>query len=481
MLVRLPRNVAALAQCAAKTEHLRFGATTGIRVKVTDDQILRLEATDGRMLGMVQCPPCLDGDWDRAEMVVDAQNLDPDETAEVVIPLDVWARGFKLDEDRYRDKGAVVLATEANNITFATHLANRRTQCVEGRFPDFDRVFPHANNRTPMFSVNIDPKLMIRLLQCAMACTSEDVKAVTLIYYGRGVPLGVCCRNPEANQAFDGLLVPLLSAEEAERCKALPAPPRPALPPPRDDDNDLVETRAAALTADDLVASPWSNSLGWDVRFPDAPEDEPYYQVTKESDGRLVVCSIGPEDDAEEPDRVPVTEREDPIKAVLEAIAIHNDVPDERVTAFESTVKLSADSPEQLRKCDVQRVVDAARGHGHLFAFVHWLAEKRPDLKEEIEACLARVEPLPKLSELFLKVEYDPEYRGGDYRGEGKVALVPVPLADTLGVDEAFRRTTGLDPVHIVNCCGDDIYDADGDPVEEWETDTQEEEHADEE
>jgi len=160
MLVRLPRNVAALAQCAAKTEHLRFGATTGIRVKVTEDQILRLEATDGRMLGMVQCPPCLDGDWDRAEMVVDAQNLDPDETAEVVIPLDVWARGFKLDEDKYRDKGAVVLATEANNITFATHLANRRTQAVEGRFPDFERVFPHAAFRR---TTGLDP---VHIVHC---------------------------------------------------------------------------------------------------------------------------------------------------------------------------------------------------------------------------------------------------------------------------------------------------------------------------
>jgi hypothetical protein len=340
MLVRLPRNVAALSQCAAKAEHTRFGATTGIKVKVTDDQVLHLQATDGRILGMVRCPQCLDGDWERAEAVVDAQNLDPDDQtgypADVVVPLDVWTKGFKLDEDQWRDKGAVVIATEGNAITFATHVASRRTECVEGRFPNFDKVFPHANGHKPQFSVNVDPKLMIRLLQCAMACTSEDVKAVTLIYYGPGIPIGVMCRHPENQQAFDGLLVPLVSEEESRRAKALPAPKRPALP---------------------------------------APE-------------------------------------------------------------------------------------------------------------EEIEACRGQSDPLPKLSELFHKVEYDPKYRGGNYRGQGQVALVPVSLADTLGLDEAFRRTTGLDPIHVVNCSIDDLYDADGNFVEEWESDAedaQEEEPANEE
>ena len=49
--------------------------------------------------------------------------------------------------------------------------------------------------------------------------------------------------------------------------------------------------------------------------------------------------------------------------------------------------KLAADSPAQLRQCDVFRVVDAAYDASCGLAFCLWLANERPDLAVEIHAC----------------------------------------------------------------------------------------------
>ena len=85
MLLRLPRNLAALSSLCASTEHNRYGATTGIRIQLRDNGVLRLDATDGRVLGVVQCPPCV-GEWDHAEDVVEAHYLDPDDRTEAIVP-----------------------------------------------------------------------------------------------------------------------------------------------------------------------------------------------------------------------------------------------------------------------------------------------------------------------------------------------------------------------------------------------------------
>jgi hypothetical protein len=70
---------------------------------------------------------------------------------------------------------------------------------------------------------------------------------------------------------------------------------------------------------------------------------------------------------------------------------------------------------------------------------------------------------------LFLQVEYDVSYTGGDYAGTGVTVLVPAVLADVVGVGEAFRAVTGLDPAHVIHCALDDLYDAEGRPVTDWQ------------
>lgn len=63
-----------------------------------------------------------------------------------------------------------------------------------------------------------------------------------------------------------------------------------------------------------------------------------------------------------------------------------------------------------------------------------------------------------------IRVEYDMAYSGGDYNACGLVAYVPTADIVAEGdkayddlVCEAFRRLTGVDPIHIVNYSGEEI------------------------
>jgi hypothetical protein len=55
--------------------------------------------------------------------------------------------------------------------------------------------------------------------------------------------------------------------------------------------------------------------------------------------------------------------------------------------AFRSILYLAADSWAQLRRCDVFRVLDAAKGMGYLSDFRDVLMAERPDYSDEIESC----------------------------------------------------------------------------------------------
>lgn len=56
-----------------------------------------------------------------------------------------------------------------------------------------------------------------------------------------------------------------------------------------------------------------------------------------------------------------------------------------------------------------------------------------------------------------IEVEYDENYRGGDYTGVGQKVMIPVSLIDELGnistdnVGIAFSKMTRLHPIHIVH------------------------------
>ncbi len=83
------------------------------------------------------------------------------------------------------------------------------------------------------------------------------------------------------------------------------------------------------------------------------------------------------------------------------------------------------------------------------------------------------------LANKFIQVEYDPSFWGGDYSKVGAFALIPLDLIKRLShfgendVEEAFRQTTGVDPVHIVHYSPDYLYDAEGNEIDEDEEDNE--------
>jgi hypothetical protein len=61
----------------------------------------------------------------------------------------------------------------------------------------------------------------------------------------------------------------------------------------------------------------------------------------------------------------------------------------------------------------------------------------------------------------FVRVEYDPDYYGGNYTGVGSFALIP--LADLeLGIEEAFEKQTKLNRQHIIHYSLDEVVDENG-------------------
>ena len=81
------------------------------------------------------------------------------------------------------------------------------------------------------------------------------------------------------------------------------------------------------------------------------------------------------------------------------------------------------------------------------------------------------VQPQPPRA--CLRIEYDLEYRGGDYSKVGRFAYVPLDaigaVPGSLTGDErvraAFQILTGFDPAHIVHYTFDEVFDQDGN---EW-------------
>ncbi len=79
------------------------------------------------------------------------------------------------------------------------------------------------------------------------------------------------------------------------------------------------------------------------------------------------------------------------------------------------------------------------------------------------EASLKEVE----LPDVFIRVEYDRNFCGGEYSGTGEFALIPlIDIDDDGGVATAFEAQTGLNPVRIVHYSEDELFDAAGEHVE---------------
>jgi hypothetical protein len=66
---------------------------------------------------------------------------------------------------------------------------------------------------------------------------------------------------------------------------------------------------------------------------------------------------------------------------------------EETARRFATWITTAADSVDQLRRCDVLRVVEYAHDGGMLTPFVAWLAGERPDLAVTIHDAAVEVSP----------------------------------------------------------------------------------------
>jgi hypothetical protein len=68
------------------------------------------------------------------------------------------------------------------------------------------------------------------------------------------------------------------------------------------------------------------------------------------------------------------------------------------------------------------------------------------------------------MNRLYLKVEFDPAYFGGNYSRTGNFALIPENLVDSVGMSAAFEHMTGHVAANIVHYAEDLRFNADGSP-----------------
>ena len=73
----------------------------------------------------------------------------------------------------------------------------------KGRYPNVDGILPKQG---PLLSVRVDPALLGELLQ---ALAALGLEAVSLLYYGKDMPLGLIGHNAEADYFVDGMFMPL--------------------------------------------------------------------------------------------------------------------------------------------------------------------------------------------------------------------------------------------------------------------------------
>jgi hypothetical protein len=191
MRLYLPRNLAGLAQLVG--DNSGRTALHAVRVRDPGGGRYRAEATDGRLIAVVQGPipvaayPALDEAHDAGG-------------AEALVAKDDWKRAFGLG-DRRRPVG--LAADPEGGLTLAVGDQALTARACDGRYPDVDAVLPRHG---PLVAVRLDPSLLGGLLKLAAVIKPDG--GVDLLFFGPGKPLGLMTRN-DSGQTLDCLLMPL--------------------------------------------------------------------------------------------------------------------------------------------------------------------------------------------------------------------------------------------------------------------------------
>jgi hypothetical protein len=125
------------------------------------------------------------------------------------------------------------------------------------------------------------------------------------------------------------------------------------------------------------------------------------------------------------------------------------DVEVDETRHYRVRYRIEADSPKQA----VQMAEEGCSTHGETDISCEGVLNRGVGLSD--------VTPVP----VFVSVEYDLEYYGGDYSGLGEEALLPTEGLTDENLKERFREQTGHDPVHIIHYTFDEPVDANGESL----------------
>lgn len=229
----LPRNLGALAKCTAKGEQLRYGATTGVQLEATTDGY-RATVTDGRQLVTVEGTHPADREqYPTWPALASAPNSG---TCNVIGGSD-WAAAFKAIPKQGRafrkpilDNLAVVLGSDVTtlastdlsgtnvaqpiNLTRLVTKDGARDKQPDQRFPNWRHVMPI---KAPVFSIAVDPSILIQVLTTVREFTAEDTKRVNLEFFHPDHPFRITASTTE--QKCTAVIVPLTISPTAPKRK----------------------------------------------------------------------------------------------------------------------------------------------------------------------------------------------------------------------------------------------------------------------
>lgn len=177
-MLRLPQCAGLIASAASNDKH-RY-AIGNVRVSARNG-IWRVDATDGRILAVLR-----------------------GETEDVAAqePFLIPAKEFK---EGCKGKGDIEITLSEDGVIEMRSGSKIQTALQgEGRFPPVDDVLPRSG---PVISVAIDPAILVRLLQAAMAGTDDETRRVNLHIYAPDKPIGITARTEKV--CFDGVIMPL--------------------------------------------------------------------------------------------------------------------------------------------------------------------------------------------------------------------------------------------------------------------------------
>jgi DNA polymerase-3 subunit beta len=141
----------------AATEHLRFGATTGVAWDVVVDSAT-LVATNGRHMAVVAVPATKHGKPKGKEGV-----------------SSVPAKAMRLLARLVGDEGTVRFAFTPNDACFATDVATVTSRLVEGRFPSWKNVIPGK----AAGEFGLAAGVLLDAVKAAAVMTTEETKRLT--------------------------------------------------------------------------------------------------------------------------------------------------------------------------------------------------------------------------------------------------------------------------------------------------------------